>query len=377
MPMNALMQRCRLAAFAALFGFAILSHAADEFRVAEVAGGLDTPWALAFLPDGSMLVTERAGRLHIVTADGKVSAPISGVPAVHARGQGGLLDVVLSPQFATDRRIFFSYAEPTQNGARTAVASAKLDVRGLRLHDVRRVFAQRDDPGGGHHFGSRLAFAADGSLFITLGDRNTRREQSQALDSHLGKIVRIKPDGSVPSDNPFVGRRDALPEVWSYGHRNVQGAAIHPQTGVLWTHEHGPRGGDELNVGKAGANYGWPEVTHGRDYVTRRPFGEATERSDVEPPVHHWVPTSIAPSGMAFYSGKVFAQWQGNLFVGALREQTLLRLEMDGEKVVAEHRMLDGYGARIRDVREGPDGLLYLLDETNGRILRLEPAKRG
>ena len=377
MKFSVLLVRARAFLLAMLAVVATSAHAAGAVRIVEVARGLDTPWSLAFLPDGRMLVTERAGRMHLVTADGSVSAPLSGVPAVHARGQGGLLDVVLSPDFARDSRIFFSYAEPTGGGARTSVASARLDADGLKVVDVRRVFAQKDDPDGGHHFGSRLAFAPDGSLFVTLGDRNTQRERSQALDSHLGKIVRVMPDGSVPEDNPFAGRRDALPEVWSYGHRNVQGAAIHPDTGVLWTHEHGPRGGDELNIGKAGANYGWPEVTYGRDYVTRRPFGDATERADVVAPLHHWVPTSIAPSGMAFHSGRAFPQWKGQLFIGALRGQMLVRLELDGDRVVAEHRLLEQAGFRIRDVREGPDGMLYLLDETNGRILRLEPAERN
>lgn len=347
---------------------------AAEVRVVEVARGLQVPWSLAFLPDARMLVTERAGTMRIVGADGAVSAPLAGLPRVHARGQGGLMDVVLSPAFVRDRRIFFSYAEPTARGARTAVASARLDAERLRIDDVRPVFAQRDDPDGGHHFGSRLVFAPDGALFITLGDRNTQRERSQSLDSHLGKIVRVRPDGKVPPDNPFVGRRDALPEVWSYGHRNVQGAAIHPATGTLWTHEHGPRGGDEVNVGRAGANYGWPDITHGRDYVTRLPFGKGTERADVVPPVHVWVPTSVAPSGMVFHSGGAFPQWTGQLFIGALRGQMLIRLELDGERVVAEHRMLEDLRMRVRDVREGPDGKLYLLDETNGRILRLEPA---
>lgn len=348
----------------------------EAVRVVEVAGGLQMPWALAFLPDGRMLVSERSGRLRVVSTDGELSDPVAGVPRVHASGQGGLLDVVLSPDFAEDQRIFFSYAEPTEQGVRTAVASARLDADALRLEDVRELFAQQDDPGGSHHFGSRLAFAADGSLFVTLGDRNTRRELSQSLQSHLGKIVRIMPDASVPSDNPFVGQADALPEIWSYGHRNVQGAAIHPHSGVLWTHEHGPRGGDEVNIGKAGANYGWPEITYGRDYVTRRPFGEGTEREDVEAPVHHWKPTSIAPSGMSFYTGELFPQWQGNLFIGALRGQSLRRLVLDGERVVAEHLLLEERGARIRDVREGPDGALYVLDESNGQILRLEPAQR-
>lgn len=374
MNRSPLLTRFAQAAFVGLMCFAVPASAAEDFQLTEVAKGLETPWSLAFLPDGRMLVTERPGRMVLVSSDGSVSKPLQGVPKVHARGQGGLLDVVLSPDFDKSQRIFFSYAEPTEKGARTAVASARLDVDGMKLEDVRPVFAQRDDPDGGHHFGSRLAFAPDGSLFITLGDRNTQRERSLALDSHLGKIVRVKPDGTVPDDNPFVGQKDALPEVWSYGHRNVQGAAIHPGSGTLWTHEHGPRGGDEVNVGKAGANYGWPEVTEGRDYVTRRPFGDATEREGVEPPVHSWVPTSIAPAGMAFYSGKAFPEWEGNLFIGALREQMLVRLELDGEKVVEEHRLIEG-NFRVRDVREGPEGAIYVLDETNGRVMRLEPKK--
>lgn len=365
--------------FVALFGANVqgaelVSRGGDErVKVVEVATGLQTPWALAFLPDGQMLVTERAGRMRLVAPDGTVSQPIANVPAVHAQGQAGLLDLVLSPEFDEDRRIFFSYAEPTARGARTAVASARLDVKNLRLEDVRRIFAQRDDPAGGHHFGSRLAFAPDGTLFAAFGDRNTERERSQSLGSHLGKIVRIARDGSIPRDNPFVGRRGALPDIWSFGHRNVQGAAIHPETGVLWTHEHGPRGGDEVNVGKAGANYGWPEVTYGDSYVTRLPYGQARERDDVVSPAHYWEPVSIAPSGMAFYSGKAIPEWKGNLFVGALRGQMLVRLTLDGDRVVEEERLLEGMKSRIRDVREGPDGMLYLLDESRGRILRLEP----
>jgi glucose/arabinose dehydrogenase len=353
------------------------AHAADTVpRVQVVAEGLQIPWGLVFLPDGRMLVTERAGRMRIVGADGRVSDPLSGMPEVHAQGQAGLHDVVLSPQFERDQTIFFVYAERTSNGARTAVSRARLDLEGMRLRMVTRIFAQKDDPGGGHHFGARLVFDRDGMLFVTLGDRNQMRERSQRLDSHLGKIVRIAPDGSVPKDNPFVGQRGALPEIWSYGHRNVQGAALHPETGVLWTNEHGPRGGDEVNIGKAGANYGWPEVTHGRSYATRQPFGEATERDDVEPPVHYWVPVSVAPSGMAFHSGRSFPQWKGDLFIGALRGQKLIRLQLDGDRVVAEHALLENMNSRIRDVREGPDGYLYLLDETRGRILRLVPDER-
>ncbi len=340
--------------------------------VVTVAEGLRSPWGLAFLPDGRMLVTERPGTMRIVSASGALSEPLAGVPAVHAQGQGGLLDVVLGPDFGNDRRIYFSSAEPTRRGARTAIARAVLDADALKLEQVEIIFTQSEDPSGRHHFGSRLAFAPDGSLFAGLGDRSSHRDRAQDLDSHLGKIIRIMPDGSVPEDNPFVGRSGVLPEIWSYGHRNIQGAAIHPETGVIWTNEHGPQGGDEVNAGKPGANYGWPVITHGREYGTGFRIGEGTERDDVEPSVHYWTP-SIAPAGMAFYTGDVFPQWRGNLFVGALRGQLLSRLVLDGERVVHEERLLTGLGSRLRDVRQGPDGHLYLLDESNGRILRLDP----
>ncbi len=342
-------------------------------KLTEVASGLQNPWSLAFLPDGRMLVTERPGRLRIVGRDGSVSAPIAGVPEVHARGQGGLLDVAVSPNFADDKLIVFSYAEPTAGGARTAVARARLDAEGLRLEDVRRIFAQNEDPSGNHHWGSRLVFARDGTLFITLGDRFHSRERAQALDSHLGKVVRIAIDGSVPADNPLIGRSDARPEIWSWGHRNVQGAALHPQTGELWTHEHGPQGGDEINRTRAGLNYGWPEVTYGREYVTGRKIGAGEAREGVEPPVLQFTP-SIAPSGMAFYTGDVFPQWKGNLFVGALKFQLVARVVLEGDRVVHEERLFTELGRRIRDVRQGPDGHLWLVDETEGRILRLDPA---
>ncbi|THF63397.1 PQQ-dependent sugar dehydrogenase [Pseudothauera rhizosphaerae] len=353
---------------------AIVRSAAGPVEVVQIADGLDTPWSLAFLPDGRMLVTERPGRLRIVARDGSLSAPLAGVPAVYGRGQGGLLDVVLGPDFATDRRIWFSYAEPTARGARTAVARAVLDLDGLRLTNVERIFAQNDDPSGGNHWGSRLVFGRDGLLYVTLGDRFNHRDRAQDLDSHLGKVVRIAPDGSVPPDNPFVGRPGALPETWSYGHRNVQGAALHPQTGALWAHEHGPQGGDEVNIVRRGRNYGWPVVTYGREYVTGFRIGEGTARADVEAPLTQWTP-SIAPSGMAFYTGDAFPRWRGSLFVGALRGSMLVRLALDGERVVGEERLLGELGHRIRDVRQGPDGLLYLLDETDGRILRLQPAR--
>ncbi len=341
--------------------------------VVTVATELEKPWSLAFLPDGRLLVSERVGRLRIIELDGTVSAPIAGVPEVLDQGQGGLLDVILGPEFATDQRIYFSYSEPTPRGARTAVASARLDVEHLQLVDIQPVFAQDDDPAGRHHFGSRLVFAPDGSLFVTLGDRFFHRTSAQTLNNHMGKIVRIMPDGAVPQTNPFVGRADARPEIWSFGHRNVQGAALHPETGVLWTHEHGPQGGDEINVGEAGANHGWPVITYGREYVTGFRIGKGTERDDVKAPVLQWTP-SIAPSGMAFYTGNAFPQWHGNLFVGALRGQSLQRIVLDGEVVIHQERMLHELGSRIRDVREGPDGYLYLLDETRGRVLRLEPA---
>ncbi len=349
----------------------VLQSEAGPVRVTEVAHGLDTPWALAFLPDGRLLVTERPGRMRLVARDGSLSAPIAGVPPVHARGQGGLLDVALSPDFGTDRTIVFSFAEPTAGGARTAVARARLDLERLRLEDVKVIFAQNEDPSGSHHWGSRLVFDRAGNLFVTLGDRFHSRDRVQALDSHIGKVVRIRPDGSVPADNPFVKREGVRPEVWSYGHRNVQGAALHPVTGELWAHEHGPQGGDELNRVLPGRNYGWPDITYGREYVIGTKIGEGTTRPDVEPPVTQWTP-SIAPSGMSFYTGDVFPQWKGNLFVGALKFQLIARLVLDGDKVVHEERIELGH--RVRDVREGPDGRLWLLDESGGRVLRIDPA---
>ena len=341
--------------------------------VVTVTDGLQIPWALAFLPEGRMLVTERPGRMRIVSATGALSPPLGGVPEVHAQGQGGLLDVVIGPDFAQDRRIYFTYAQPTARGARTAVARAELDMAANRLEQVEVIFAQNEDPSGRHHWGSRIAFADDGTLYVGLGDRSSHRDRAQALDSHIGKVIRIHADGSVPTDNPFVGQAGVLPEIWSYGHRNIQGAAIHPESRVIWSNEHGPQGGDEVNVGVAGANYGWPVITHGRAYGAGARIGEGTERDDVEPAVHYWVP-SIAPAGMAFYTGDAFPQWQGNLFVGALRGQLLARLVLDGDRVVHEERLLTELRSRIRDVRQGPDGKLYLLDESNGRILRLDPA---
>jgi aldose sugar dehydrogenase len=348
-------------------------HATEKTEVVvwEVATGLQHPWGLAFLPDGRMLVTERPGRLRIVTEQGEVSEPVQGVPKVQAAGQGGLLDVAVSPDFQADRTIFFSYAEPADGGARTAVARAVLD--GATLREVTVIFRQSPAARGNNHWGSRLVFDRAGNLFVTLGDRFNLRAESQNLASHVGTVVRVTPRGEVPPDNPFVGRDGALPQVWSYGHRNVQGAALHPQTGRLWTHEHGPQGGDEVNLTLAGRNYGWPVVTHGREYGTGFRIGEGTEKDGIEPPLKVWTP-SIAPSGMAFYTGERFAAWNGNLLVGALRGQLVSRLELDGERIVREERMLQSLGERIRDLRQGPDGYVYLLtDSADGRLLRLTP----
>lgn len=354
---------------------AVLRTESGQVKLVEVARGLDTPWSMAFLPDGRLLLTERPGRMRLVGTDGTVSEPLAGVPEVHARGQGGLLDVVLSPNFATDRTIVFSFAQPTAGGARTAVARARLDAEALKLDEVKMIFAQNEDPSGNHHWGSRLVFDREGRLFVTLGDRFHSRDRAQVLDSHLGKIVRIDLDGGVPGDNPFVRQAEdgpkVQPEIWSWGHRNVQGAALHPLTGELWAHEHGPQGGDELNRVLPGRNYGWPVITFGREYVIGTRIGEGTERADVEPPLKQWTP-SIAPSGMAFYTGDVFPQWKGNLFVGALKFQLLARLVLEDGKVVHEERL--DIGRRIRDVRQGPDGRLWLLDESDGRVLRLDPA---
>jgi glucose/arabinose dehydrogenase len=330
-----------------------------RFKVVVVAEGLEHPWGLAFLPDGRMLVTERPGRLRIVESDGRLSPPLTGVPTVFARGQGGLLDVALAPDFARSRIIYLSYAEPGDGGtAGTTVARARLSETGL--DNLQIAFRQQPKVTGGSHFGSRLVFARDGHLFITTGDRQ-RREYVQDLSRHQGKVIRIQPDGT------------GAPEIWSYGHRNIQGAALHPETGALWTVEHGAQGGDELNAPRQGKNYGWPVITYGRDY-SGAPIGEGTAKSGMEQPIHFWDP-SIAPSGLMFYTGDRFPGWQGSLFVGAIGFRLLARLELDGERVTTEERLLQSLGDRIRDVRQGPGGYIYLLtDEGDGRILRLEPS---
>ena len=350
-------------------------HASAEgaLEVRQVASGLEHPWALAFLPGGrEMLITERPGRLRLLGADGALSEPLGGVPQVYARSQGGLLDVALSPGFAEDRLVYLSYAEAGADGkAGTAVGRGRLSDDRRRLEDFRVIFRQEPKLSTGIHFGSRLVFDRDGYLFIALGENN-QRATAQDLDKLQGKLVRLHPDGRVPADNPFVERSDARPEIWSYGHRNQQGAALNPWTGQLWTHEHGPRGGDEINIPRPGRNYGWPLATHGIDY-SFRPIPEARgeEVAGTEPPHHVWE-KSPGVSGMAFYDGQRFPAWQHSLFIGALVDQSLIRLELDGDRIEDEERLLKEMDVRIRDVRQGPDGYLYLLtDESNGKLLRL------
>jgi glucose/arabinose dehydrogenase len=338
-------------------------------RVETLAGGLEHPWALTFLPDGRMLVTERPGRVRIVDERGGLSEPLGGVPSVLARGQGGLLDVKLDPRFADNGLVYLSYAEPGENGtAGTAVARGRL--AGNRLEDMEVIYRQHPKVKGENHFGSRLVFASDGTLFVTQGDRFEYRDKAQDLSSGLGKIVRLHRDGTVPGDNPFVGKPGARPEIWSYGHRNIQAAAVHLHTGQLWTVEHGARGGDELNHPEAGKNYGWPVITYGVDY-SGATIGEGTAKLDMEQPVYYWDPV-IAPSGMIFYTGDAFPDWKGSLLIGSLKPGLLVRLTLQQDQVVREERYLSDLRERIREVQQGPDGLLYLLtDSSNGRILRL------
>ncbi|QBF26148.1 PQQ-dependent sugar dehydrogenase [Pseudomonas tructae] len=361
----------------------LLAYAAPErdfkseegsVKVSTLAEGLRNPWALAFLPDGQgILVTERAGNLRIVSPEGKVGPALGGVPQVWAKGQGGLLDVVLSPTFKQDRMVYLSYAEGGGEGdtAGTAVGRGRLAADNAKLEDFNVIFRQQPKLSSGNHFGSRLVFDRDGYLFIALGENN-QRPTAQDLDKLQGKLVRILPDGTVPKDNPFVGQDNVRPEIWSFGHRNQQGAALNPWTGELWTHEHGPRGGDEINIPKPGKNYGWPIATHGINY-SLMPIPEAKGKhvdGMVDP--HHVWEKSPAISGMAFYDNPRFKPWDHNLFIGALAAQELIRLELDGDKVVHEERLLGELKARIRDVRVGPDGYLYLLtDESDGALLKV------
>jgi glucose/arabinose dehydrogenase len=342
------------------------------FRVVKVVEGLEYPWGLAFLPDGRKLVTERPGRLRIVAKDGKLEPqPVAGVPTVAATGQGGLLDVALHPRFSENSLVYLSYSARGEGGVGTEVARGRLAGGGLE--DVRVIFSQSPKSGGGRHFGSRLVFDREGYLYITQGDRG-EMERAQKPDDHAGSVIRLHDDGRVPADNPFRGKTGWKPEKYTLGNRNVQGAALHPRTGRVWTHEHGPQGGDEINVIRAGANYGWPVITYGVNYGLGTRIGEGTHKAGMEQPLYTWVP-SIAPSGMAFYTGDRFPRWQGDLFVGALRDQMLVRLKLEGEKVASEERMLTNVLGRIRDVRDGLDGFLYLLtDERRGVLARLEPA---
>ena len=365
------------------------AHArATPVRPEIVAAGLQNPWALAFLPEGRFLVTERPGRLRVVGRDGKLGAPVTGLPEIAAGGQGGLLDVLLDSDFARNRRLYFCFSEPAASGGgsgnSTALARATLSADNTRLDKVEVIFSQKPKVASSAHFGCRIVESRapglngrpDGKLFLALGERFSRKEDAQTLDNHHGKVVRINKDGSVPRDNPFVNMPGALPEIWSYGHRNPQGATLTPE-GVLWLQEHGPQGGDEINLPRAGANYGWPVITYGENYGGGKMGEGLTRKAGMEQPLHYWVP-SIAPSGMAFLTSERYGKsWRGNLFVGSLKFGYLDRIELSapfGGKVVKESKLLTEVGERIRDVRQGPDGLLYVLtDSRDGKLIRLMP----
>jgi aldose sugar dehydrogenase len=347
-----------------------------SYDVAVVTKGLEHPWAVEPLPNGDLLVTERPGRMRIITAKGEKGQPISGLPKVDARGQGGLLDVALSPTFAADRTIYWSYSEPRQGGNATSVARGVLSPDWKSLGQVKVIFRALPTYDGDKHFGSRLAFGPDGMLYITLGERSDKemRPQAQQLGSHMGKIIRINPDGSVPKNNPFVGQSGARPEIWSLGHRNVQAAAFDPQ-GRLWGIEHGTNGGDELNRIEKGKNYGWPVQAYGEEYSGSSIPGAATAREGMEQPVYYWDPV-IAPSGAQFYTGESFPAWKGNLFVGGMKDTRLVRLVLEGDRVVGEEHLLADRGQRVRDVRQGPDGALYIVtDQENGELWKITPRR--
>ena len=354
---------------------ASFASSAGQLEVQTVASGLVNPWSLAFLPDGRMLVTERPGRMRVVTAEGQLSPPLKGVPEVWASNQGGLLDVIIDKSYPQNKTIYFCFAEGTGGGGRTAVARATLNDGNGRLDDVKIIFRQEGPLSSGGHYGCRIVQANDGNLFVTLGEHFKYRDEAQNLGNHLGKLIRIAPDGSVPADNPFVGRADAKPEIWSYGHRNEQGLAINPASGDLWEIEHGPRGGDEVNIIGKAKNYGWPVIGYGIDYNGAK-IHESTARNGMEQPIKYWVP-SIAPSGMTFYTAALFPKWTGSLFAGALAGRMLVRLSLNGNTVTGEERLLPNLNERIRDVRQGPDGALWLLtDNSAGRILRVSPAAK-
>jgi glucose/arabinose dehydrogenase len=349
----------------------VIKTAEHDLRYTEITSDLEHPWGFAFLPDGRMLLTERPGRLRIISNGRLNPQPVSGLPEIAASGQGGLLDVALHPNFTKNNLVYLSYSAADQGKAGTEVLRGKLQDH--QLLNVETIFRMQPKSKGSRHFGSRLVFDRDGYLFITLGDRGDR-PRAQKPDDHAGSVIRLHDDGRIPSDNPFVGKHGWKAEKYTLGHRNMQGAAIHPETGLLWTQEHGPQGGDEVNVIRPGVNYGWPVITYGVNYGFGTKIGEGTHKTGMAQPVYHWVP-SIAPSGMAFYNGSKFPKWNGNLFIGALKDQMLARLVLDGEKIVHEERLLKNMFGRIRDVRQGPDGYLYLLtDENNGMLIRIEPA---
>ena len=342
-------------------------------KASVIAEGLEHPWALAFLPNGDMLVTERSGQLRLVKPNGNVSRPIRGLPLISPQGQGGLLDIILHPNYAKNGWLYLTYASKNSQGNGTEVVRAKLNKQNLKLYDVEVLFRMQPKTSGGHHFGSRMAFDQNGFLFITLGDRG-EKEAAQDLNDHRGTIIRLYDDGSIPKDNPFFNTPGALPEIYSYGHRNPQGLVFNTKTNRLWQHEHGPQGGDEVNIIQPGKNYGWPTITYGVNYVFATKIGEGTHKQGMLQPIHYWVPTSIAPSGMAFYYGDAFPQWQGNIFIGALRRQMLVRLVIKDNEVVHEEHLFEKKLGRIRDVRLGPDQFLYLLtDADDGKVVRIEP----
>jgi aldose sugar dehydrogenase len=356
----------------------VFPSSAGELKVETIAGGLVHPWSLAFLPDGRMLVTERPGRMRIVTRGGELSAPLAGVPQVYAQSQAGLMDVLLGNDFAKNHTVYFCYAEHADGGGgRIAVASARLEDGGRapRLVAVKTIFRQHGPASRGLNIGCRMVQANDGDLFVTLGDHFSAADMAQTLDNHIGKIVRIRPDGSVPPDNPFVGKPGALSEIWAYGLRNAEGLAFNPADGKLWEQEHGPKGGDEINIIEKGNNYGWPKVSYGVNYDGTSVGAGKARAPGITDPIWHWTP-SIAPSGMAFYTGDLLPGWKGSLINGALKFELLSHLTLEGDKAVKEERLLQGLHERIRDVRQGPDGALYLLtDNAAGRILRVTPAK--
>lgn len=350
-----------------------IAQNADEPKVETVLRGLVHPWGLAFLPDGRALVTERPGRLRIVNLRSNALAPpLSGLPSIAAQGQGGLLGLAIDPDFALNRFVYLCFAEAREGGVGTSVFRGRLSANATALEEGRVIFRQMPAGNTGRHFGCRLVFGRDANLFVTLGDRGNLEKEAQNLANHIGKVIRITRDGAVPPDNPFVNRSDARPEIWSLGHRNVQGATLHPETGLLYTIEHGARGGDEINQPQAGKNYGWPVITYGIDYSGAK-IGEGTRKEGMEQPIFYWDP-SIAPSGAMFYTGAAFPKWRGQLFTGALAGQLLARITLRNGQVVDETRHLEKLGERIRDVVQGPDGFIYLLtDDRDGKLLRLVP----